>query len=409
MSSIRLVGALCLALVCATLSYTTFAALIPVFTVQWGLSNTESGIVTGAFLGGYVVLVPLLVSLTDRIDPRRIVLASLALSALSTAGFALAAEGFWSAAVLRFLGGVGLAGTYMPGMKVLSERFSGPAQGRAVSCYAASFYLGLALSVLSAGWFAEGAGWRAAFAANAVETVAAIAIVWFALDASPTPVRRPASGHVLDFRPVLRNRRAMAYIVGYAAHNWEVIGFHGWVVAFLTFGLAGHAGGLAGGLAGSTLSWSATEITTVLLLVSVPAAIFGNEVAQALGRRRTLIVLMTLSAVTALALGFGAGLPVYALLALAGLYAVTTAGDSGGLTAGVVAAAEPGRVGATMALHSTLGFFTGMLGPVAFGVLLDLTGGGATPASWGAAFAGLAAGVMIGPLALLTLGRGTGR
>lgn len=88
-----------------------------------------------------------------------------------------------------------------------------------------------------------------------------------------------------------------------------------------------------------------------------------------------------------------------------GVYAATTAADSGGLTAGTVAAAEPHRMGATMALHSTLGFFAGMLGPVAFGAALDLTGGGVTVASWGAGFAVLALGVMVGPLVLMTLGR----
>ena len=397
MAHIRLVAALCLALVCATLGYTTFAALIPVFAAEWGLSNTESGVINGAFLAGYVVSVPLLVALTDRMAPRRILVASLLLAALAAAGFALFADGFWSAAGFRFLGGIGLAGSYMPGMKALSDRLEGHAQGRAVSFYAASFYLGLALSVLSTGWFAEGFGWRAAFAANAVESLVAAAVVYLALAGDAPPGPAASVGHVLDFRPVLGNRRAMTYIIGYAAHNWEVIGFHGWAVAFLTFGLDLHAE--------SGLALSATEVTTLLLLVAVPAAIFGNEIAQAFGRRRTLVALMTLSAVVALALGFGAALPLYAVLALAGLYAVTTAADSGGLTAGVVAAAEPGRVGATMALHSTLGFFAGMLGPVAFGVLLDLTGGGATVESWGAAFAGLAAGVMVGPVVLLVLGR----
>ena len=397
MANIRLVAALCLALVCATLSYSTFAALIPVLAPLWALSNTESGVINGAFLAGYVVSVPLLVALTDRMAPRRILVASLLLAALAAAGFALFADGFWTAAGFRFLGGIGLAGSYMPGMKALSDRLEGHAQGRAVSFYAASFYLGLALSVLSTGWIDEAMGWRAAFAANAAESLLAAAVVYLALagDAPPSP---PAhDSHVLDFRPVLGNRRAMAYIVGYAAHNWEVIGFHGWVVAFLAFSL-GRAGG--GGL-----PIRATEVTSLLLFVAVPAAIFGNEIAQAFGRRRTLVVLMTLSAVVALALGFGAALPLYAVLALAGLYAVTTAADSGGLTAGVVAAAEPGRVGATMALHSTLGFFAGMLGPVAFGVLLDLTGGGATVESWGAAFAGLAAGVMVGPLVLVVCSR----
>ena len=77
MKDIRLVAALCVALTCATLSYTTFAALIPTFSALWQLNYTQAGIVNGAFIAGYVVAVPLLVSLTDRIDARRILLVSL--------------------------------------------------------------------------------------------------------------------------------------------------------------------------------------------------------------------------------------------------------------------------------------------------------------------------------------------
>ena len=57
MSGARLVGGLCLALVCATLSYTTYSALIPTFIAEWRISNTESGIISGSFFAGYVMSV----------------------------------------------------------------------------------------------------------------------------------------------------------------------------------------------------------------------------------------------------------------------------------------------------------------------------------------------------------------
>jgi Na+/melibiose symporter-like transporter len=54
-------------------------------------------------------------ALTDRIDARRVYLAGALLAAISTLGFTLTADGFWTALAWRTLGGVGLAGTYMPG------------------------------------------------------------------------------------------------------------------------------------------------------------------------------------------------------------------------------------------------------------------------------------------------------
>jgi hypothetical protein len=57
-------------------------------------------------------------------------------------GFALTAEGFWSALLWRLLSGVGLAGTYMPGLKALVDRISAERQPRWISHYTASFSLG---------------------------------------------------------------------------------------------------------------------------------------------------------------------------------------------------------------------------------------------------------------------------
>ena len=40
---------------------------------------------------------------------------------------------------------------------------------------------------------------------------------------------------MFDFRPVLRNRIAMGYVLAYGAHAWELLGQRVWIVAFLLF------------------------------------------------------------------------------------------------------------------------------------------------------------------------------
>src|SRR5262249_31905517 len=56
--------------------------------------------------------------------------------------------------------------------------------------------------------------------------------------------------------------------------------------------------------------------------------------------------------------------------------------------------------GATLALHSTVGFGLSALGGWGAGVALDAAGGPGQPAGWSALFALLAAGVLLGPIAL---------
>jgi hypothetical protein len=53
-----------------------------------------------------------------------------------------------------------------------------------------------------------------------------------------------------------------------------------------------------------------------------------------------------------------------------------------------------------MALHSTVGFGLSAAGAWAVGVVLDAAGGPASPSGWFPAFAVLAAGSLLGPLAL---------
>ena len=89
------------------------------------------------------------------------------------------------------------------------------------------------------------------------------------------------------------------------------------------------------------------------------------------------------------------------------VYGATVTGDSASITAGVIAAAPEGYRGATMAVHSCIGFMGSFAGPLMFGVVLDLTSpggiGGETVASWGWAFAFTGLVVALGPLALALL------
>lgn len=159
MSPFRLVAAMCTAEVLGMLGTSTFAALLPTFIADWQLTNTQAGWISAIFLGGYAVAVPVLVSLTDRVDPRRIYLTCTALGGMAALGFALFAEGFWTAMLFRALAGISLAGTYMPGLKALSDRIEGPKQPRAVAFYTSSFGIGMATSFLVTGASTSWLGW----------------------------------------------------------------------------------------------------------------------------------------------------------------------------------------------------------------------------------------------------------
>jgi MFS family permease len=135
-------------------------------------------------------------------------------------------------------------------------------------------------------------------------------------------------------------------------------------------------------------------------LLAMASSIIGADLASRFDRRKVCAMAMLSSAATAAVIGFLGWLPYSAVVGLMLLYNVLIQIDSAALTTGAVMAAEPERRGATIAIHSLLGFGAGFIGPLAFGMVLDLAGGGNTSLAWGLAFASMAVVVGLGPLAL---------
>ncbi|ACL04475.1 MFS transporter [Desulfatibacillum aliphaticivorans] len=390
----RLIFAMCSAQVCSMLGVFAFPALLPHFLKLWGLSNSQAGWINGVYFMGYTLGVPFLTSLTDRMDGRKIYLTCCLLGFAANLGFALAVNGFWLALLFRALAGLGLAGTFVPGLKALIDRVPEQSQSRAVSFYTASFGLGMSMSFYVTGKIFSVLGWKMAFAGAAFGSLAALIISFFML--APRPAPRIGDGasfwETFDFRPAWKNRPARSYILAYMCHMWEMFAARSWMVAFLTFSLT-----LQKGLE----SYPApTTVMAVAGIFGMIASITGGELADRFGRRRVVRGIMAISCITALTMGFAVHLPYLAVAGLCLFYTVFFQGDSAAIHSGVITAAQPERRGSTMALQSLGGFAAASLGTVASGFALDLTGGGNTAFSWGIAFGVMGATALLGSLLL---------
>ena len=375
------------------LGFSTYAALLPELRDAWGLSNSQAGIVGGMFFAGYAATVSLWTALTDRTDPRNVYLAGSVLAALGSAGFGLFAEGFLTSSLFQALLGVGIAATYMPGLRLLSDRISGPYQSRYISFYTSFFGIGIALSLAIAGYAAPAWGWRAAFFVCALGPAIAGAWVFFAIGrtrrSSPHAFSLATLFPLAAWRRVLADRACAGFTLGYTVHCLELFGSRAWIVAFLAFS-AGHFG--------NAFPWNLAAIAAVVNFASVPASIVGNEIAVRIGRRRWIMIAMLASGSCGLALGVGAGWHWGLVLALLLAHSLFIMADSGTLTAGLVAAAPAELRGAALGLYSLLGFGGGMLGPIVFGAALDAAGGAQRHLAWIAAYAAIGAGCLAAPL-----------
>jgi MFS family permease len=400
-SASKLAAWVCLAEVLSMAGFSTYPALLPLLQAEWGLSNAAAGFVAGALFAGYVAAVPLLSSLTDRHDARDVYVLSCVLSALGCAGFAVFADGVASAALWQVVVGAGLAGTFMPGLRMLTDRLDDPAaRHRYGGYYTASFAIGMSGSLALAGFLAAATGWRAAFGLAALGPLAAGIGVWMFM-----PARTPAAvvgrtGYGGQLRSLLRNRAALAFIVGYAAHCWEVFAVRAWMVAFLAFSASVQP-------FAPRPPWSEATIAAAITLLAWPAAVAGNEAGLRFGYRRVAIAIVAMSALMACGVGFLGPLPWWVVVACLGVYFAATMADTSVLTVGVLAATPPEFRGTTLGVHSAAGFLAGFAAPFAFGVVLDVAGGNGSVLAWGLAFAALGTGLAAAPIMAALMRRGT--
>lgn len=373
----------------------TFVALLPVFFAEWSLSHSQAGWLSGIVFGAYAVSVPVLVTMTDRVDARSVYMFAIAVTTLSHLGMAFWADGFWSGFAFRVANGVGWAGTYMVGLKALADQVEGPAQSRAVAVHAASIGISGSLSFVIAGVMTTQFGWQSAFLVGAAGSFGAFCVALILFPRRPHHRARPAPGaRFLDFKPVIRNTSAMAYALGYCVHTWEMFVVRSWVVTFLTF-TAVQGGGPPNFLV-------PTVVATLMELLGTVSSVAGNEMARRLGRQRWIMSVFCVSMVLALVVGFAAGLGYGAATAVCLVYNTVIYADSSSLTAGTVGNADPERRGATLAIHAMLGYGGGFVGPLSMGLILDALGG-ETVTNWGIAFGHIAIVLMIGPLAIRIL------
>ena len=401
-NDIALIAAMCIGEVLGMLGVFAFPALLPFFLKLWGLSNGQAGWINGIYFAGYTVAVPLLTSLTDRIDARRIYLTFCILGVLSNLGFAFFARGFWSALIFRGLSGLGLAGTFIPGLKAIIDRIESRGHPRAVSFYTACFGLGVSVSFYFAGEMFRWLGWKEAFGIAAIGSVLSLILSFLVL--KPISVASVSSGTttagILDFRPILKHRPTRAYIFIYMCHMWEMFAARSWMVAFLSFSI--------------TLQKTPGDFmapTTVMAVAGIGgmlASILGGELATRLGRRRVVTAILGISSLMALGIGFSARMPYNAVVILCMVYTLFFQGDSAAIHTGVIISTAPQRRGAAMALQSLGGFAAASLGSVAAGFVLDISGAGSTVLSWVLTFGLMGIAAALGAVLLHRIHRSNG-
>ena len=239
------------------LPFASYVAALPFIQDEWGINNTQAGVVFSAFQAGFAASALLVIPLTDRLSARHILVASAAACAVGNALFPLAAQDIVTGSLLRALAGAGLVGVYVPGLRVISERFADKGRGMAMGLFVTAFYAGNGVSLVATGWLLNRLDWQDAYLVLSLASFASLPLAWVLLRGQRPSLKAGSSSGRLDVS-VLRNRPSRVYIFGYTMHAAELYIVRGWLPAFLTAVLVtrgmGHeqavtTGAAVGGLA----------------------------------------------------------------------------------------------------------------------------------------------------------------
>jgi MFS family permease len=365
---------------CALLGFACYAVVLTTLQEEWHLSNLQSGLIASAFFFGYMLAVPLATALTDRVDARKVYLIGGLSATCGLLGLGLFAYNFWTALFFMAINGAGLAGTYMPGLKILSDRIQSGELTRHIAFYTAFFGIGTGFSYLCSGWILSALGWHYVFGIIALGPFTAFLIVLLLIPPlqhekwkGPINIRLHDIFPVDKWKSVLQDKKASGFIFGYTAHTIELFASRSWIVAFFAFCAIAS---------GETFFLAATTLSGVINFFGVPASILGNEIALRVGRQRWICIVMLTSAVLGIALASSTGQSWWLIISLAIGHSIFIMADSATLTAGLVISAKENIKGAAMGLHSLLGFGGGMLGPAIFGFVLDVSGSRSSQTAW---------------------------
>jgi MFS family permease len=373
----RALALLAAALVLSMSTWFSASAALPQLREEWELGSTAGAWLTIAVQLGFVAgaLLSSVLNVADVRSARTVIAVGAGGAAAANLGL-LAVSGAATAIPLRFLTGAFLAGVYPPALKLMATWF---VRGRGTA-------LGILVGALTVGSAAPhlvnglgGLDWRVVVGVTSALTAAGGAIVLLGVHEGPYPF--PAA--TFDPRQaglVFHNRGVRLASLGYFGHMWELYAMWAWFAVFAADEL--YASDAKAALA-----------TFAVIAVGGVGCVVAGVAGDRLGRPETTAACMVVSAACALAIGV---VPSGVALAVALVWGFAVVADSAQFSTLVTEHANQAYVGTALTLQLATGFTLTVATIWLVPYVVEAAG-------WAAAFSLLAAGPILGVVAMLRL------
>ena len=344
----------------------TIGVAAPLLKGELGLTATQFGVAVSAFFWVYGPIQLVVGWLCDRFSVYRLLGWGVALWAAATllSGFV---GGFLSLIVLRLMLGIGESFAFPASSKIIAEQVPPEGRGMANAAVSMGIALGPALGTLAGGAILASFGWRPVFIIFGLLTLIWL-LPWQRVTRGLESSAPTASAPRVPISALIRRWPLWSMSIAHFASNY---GFY-FVLAWLPLYLVNERG------------LSIPQMTLLATLgyaaQAVAAFAFGaiSDRWTSLGksedfiRRWMMIVAQFVQAAAILGIFYAGSIPVLAIwLCLAGI-------ATGALSLNIFAVAQmfagPRATGTWVGVQNALGNFSGVLGPVITGMIVDAAG-----------------------------------
>ncbi|BBZ27510.1 MFS transporter [Mycolicibacterium madagascariense] len=364
------------------LGYGVVAPVLPQYARNFGVSIAAATFVITAFALMRLCAAPASGVLVQKLGERRIYLTGLLIVALSTGACAFA-QTYWQLLVFRSLGGFGSAMFSVSSLGLMIRISPTDARGRVSGMFSSAFLVGSVGGPIL-GSLTVGLGLSAPFVIYGIALLIAAAVVFIRLRHSALAAVDVQTEPAIALRVALGNRAYRAALFSNFSTGWTALGLRVALVPLLVVEVL-HRSPRMAGVALATFA-----------IGNVSAVIPSGYLSDRIGRRKLILVGLTVSAVTTALVGFTDSLPLFLATAfVTGLATGMFISPQQAAVADIIGSKSRG--GTAVATFQMMSDFGAILGSLAVGQIAEhLTYGSAFVIS-GVILAAAAVGWSIAP------------
>ena len=355
------------------LGYGVVSPVLPQYARNFGVSISAATFVITAFAAMRLCFAPISGLLVQRLGERRVYVAGILIVSLSTGACAFA-QTYWQLLLFRSLGGVGSTLFFVSSLGLMIRVSPEDARGRVAGMFSTAFLVG-SVGGPVLGSLTAGLGLSAPFVIYGVALLIAAAVVFFSLRHSSLAAPEEQTEPPVTLRVALQQRAYRAALLSNFATGWAVFGLRMALVPLFVGEVLGHGARMAG------------IALAVFAAGNVLAVIPSGYLSDRVGRRRLMIIGLSVSGVATAIVGWASSLPLF----LAGAF---VAGAAAGIFSSPQQAAvadiigSKARAGTALATFQMMADLGSIIGSLAVGEI-------AQHFSFGAAFV-ISGGILLG-------------